>query len=61
VPTISLVNQKGECSKSSTTVHLAHWLAKSQQQVLEENVPIVLQAHTEGSSLRGISRINGLA
>lgn len=27
----------------------------------EEEVRIVLQAHTEGSSLRGISRISGLA
>ncbi|MDV2998300.1 MAG: hypothetical protein N4J56_008005 [Chroococcidiopsis sp. SAG 2025] len=27
----------------------------------EEDVRIVLQAHTEGSSLRGISRISGLA
>ena len=29
--------------------------------VSEEDVRIVLQAHTEGSSLRGISRISGLA
>lgn len=29
--------------------------------VSEEEVRIVLQAHTEGSSLRGISRISGLA
>ena len=27
----------------------------------EENVRIVLQSHAEGSSLRGISRISGLA
>ncbi len=27
----------------------------------EEDVLLVLQAHTEGSSLRGISRISGLA
>ena len=31
------------------------------RQVSEEDVRIVLQAHTEGSSLRGISRISGLA
>lgn len=31
------------------------------RQVSEEEVRIVLQAHTEGSSLRGISRISGLA
>ncbi len=31
------------------------------RQVSEEEVPIVLQAHAEGSSLRGISRISGLA
>jgi lambda repressor-like predicted transcriptional regulator len=29
--------------------------------VSEEDVPIVLQSHAEGSSLRGISRISGLA
>lgn len=33
----------------------------SRRQVSEEDVRIVLQAHTEGSSLRGISRISGLA
>ncbi len=31
------------------------------RQVSEEEVRIVLQAHAEGSSLRGISRISGLA
>ncbi len=31
------------------------------RQVSEEDVRIVLQSHTEGSSLRGISRISGLA
>ena len=31
------------------------------RQVSEEDVRIVLQAHTEGSSLWGISRISGLA
>ena len=31
------------------------------RQVSEENVRIVLQSHAEGSSLRGISRISGLA
>lgn len=31
------------------------------RQVSEEDVRIVLQAHVEGSSLRGISRISGLA
>ncbi len=30
------------------------------RQVSEEDVRIVLQAHVEGSSLRGISRISGL-
>lgn len=33
----------------------------SDRQVSKEDVRIVLQAHTEGSSLRGISRISGLA
>ena len=33
----------------------------SDRQVNEEEVRIVLQAHVEGSSLRGISRISGLA
>jgi transposase-like protein len=31
------------------------------RQVSEEDVRIVLQSHAEGSSLRGISRISGLA
>jgi lambda repressor-like predicted transcriptional regulator len=31
------------------------------RQVSEEEVRIVLQSHAEGSSLRGISRISGLA
>jgi len=31
------------------------------RQVSEEEVRIVLQAHAEGSSLRGVSRISGLA
>lgn len=31
------------------------------RQVSEEDVRIVLQSHSEGSSLRGISRISGLA
>lgn len=31
------------------------------RQVSEEEVRIVLQSHSEGSSLRGISRISGLA
>ena len=31
------------------------------RQVSEKDVRVVLQAHTEGSSLRGISRISGLA
>jgi transposase-like protein len=31
------------------------------RQVSEEDVRIVLQAHAEGSSLRGIGRISGLA
>lgn len=31
------------------------------RQVNEEDVRIVLQSHAEGSSLRGISRISGLA
>lgn len=31
------------------------------RQVSEEHIRIVLQAHAEGSSLRGISRISGLA
>lgn len=33
----------------------------NERQVSEEEVRIVLQAHAEGSSLRGISRISGLA
>ena len=33
----------------------------NERQVSEEEVQIVLQAHAEGSSLRGISRISGLA
>ncbi len=32
-----------------------------ERQVSEEEVQIVLQAHAEGSSLRGISQISGLA
>ena len=31
------------------------------RQISEEDVRIVLQSHAEGSSLRGISRISGLA
>lgn len=31
------------------------------RQVKEEDVRIVLQSHAEGSSLRGISRVSGLA
>jgi lambda repressor-like predicted transcriptional regulator len=33
----------------------------NERQVSEEDVRIVLQSHAEGSSLRGISRISGLA
>ena len=33
----------------------------SDRQVSKEDVRIVLQSHAEGSSLRGISRISGLA
>ncbi len=33
----------------------------SDRQVSEEDIRIVLQSHAEGSSLRGISRISGLA
>ena len=49
--TISFVNQKGGCSKSSTTVHLAHWLAKSQHQVL------VVDADVQHSSSRWLQSL----
>ena len=35
--------------------------SRSDRQVSEEDVRIVLQSHAEGSSLRGINRISGLA
>lgn len=33
MPTIALVNQKGGCSKSTTTVHLAYWLRQKKKKV----------------------------
>lgn len=33
MPTIALVNQKGGCSKSTTTIHLAYWLRQKKKKV----------------------------
>ena len=48
---IGFVNQKGGCSKSSSTVHLAYWLAKSQRQVL------VVDADVQHSSSRWLASL----
>lgn len=48
---IGFVNQKGGCSKSSSTVHLAYWLAQSQRQVL------VVDADVQHSSSRWLSSL----
>jgi len=48
---IGFVNQKGGCSKSSSTVHLAYWLARSQRQVL------VVDADVQHSSSRWLASL----
>ena len=44
MPTIALVNQKGGCAKSTTSVHLAHWLSQQGKEV------IVVDADAQRSS-----------
>ena len=54
-------SQRYFCSKCQQTFTDTFDTLYYRRQVSEEDVRIVLQAHTEGSSLRGISRISGLA
>jgi transposase-like protein len=54
-------SQRYFCGKCRQTFTETFDTLYYRRQVSEEDVRIVLQAHTEGSSLRGISRISGLA
>lgn len=54
-------SQRYFCSKCQQTFTDTFDTLYYRRQVSEKDVRIVLQAHTEGSSLRGISRISGLA
>ena len=54
-------SQRYFCSKCQQTFTDTFDTLYYRRQVSEKDVPIVLQAHAEGSSLRGISRISGLA
>ena len=49
---IAFVNQKGGCSKSSSSVHLAYWLAQSQRQVL------LVDADVQHSSSRWLASLS---
>lgn len=53
--------QRYFCTKCQQTFTETFDTLYYRRQVSEEDLPIVLQSHTEGSSLRGISRISGLA
>ena len=53
--------QRYFCSKCRQTFTETFDTLYYRRQVSEEDVRIVLQSHAEGSSLRGISRISGLA
>jgi transposase-like protein len=53
--------QRYFCPKCSQTFTETFDTLYYRRQVSEEEVRIVLQSHAEGSSLRGISRISGLA
>jgi transposase-like protein len=57
----SKASQRYCCPKCQQTFTDTFDTLYYRRQVSEEDVRIVLQAHTEGSSLRGISRISGLA
>lgn len=54
-------SQRYFCSKCQQTFTNTFDTLYYRRQVSEKDLRIVLQAHTEGSSLRGISRISGLA
>ncbi len=54
-------SQRYFCAKCQQTFTDTFDTLYYRRQVSEKDVRIVLQAHTEGSSLRGISRISGLA
>lgn len=54
-------SQRYFCSKCRQTFTDTFDTLYFRRQVSEEDVRIVLQSHAEGSSLRGISRISGLA
>lgn len=54
-------SQRYFCPKCQQTFTNTFDTLYYRRQVSEEHIRIVLQAHAEGSSLRGISRISGLA
>ena len=54
-------SQRYFCPKCQQTFTNTFDTLYYRRQVSEKDVRIVLQAHAEGSSLRGISRISGLA
>lgn len=54
-------SQRYFCTKCQQTFTDTFDTLYYRRQVSEEDVPIVLQSHAEGSSLRGIGRISGLA
>lgn len=54
-------SQRYFCRKCQQTFTETFDTLYYRRQVSEEDVRIVLQSHAEGSSLRGISRISGLA
>ena len=53
--------QRYSCPKCRQTFTETFDTLYYRRQVSEEEIRIVLQSHAEGSSLRGISRISGLA
>jgi len=53
--------QRYFCAKCHQTFSETFDTLYYRRQVSEEDVRIVLQSHAEGSSLRGVSRISGLA
>lgn len=53
MPVIAFVNQKGGCSKSTSSVHLAYWLQKHKSEVL------VVDADVQKSSSRWLSSLDG--
>ena len=57
----SIGTQRYFCPKCRQTFTETFDTLYYRHQVSEEDVRIVLQSHAEGSSLRGISRISGLA